>query len=232
MNRCTHNHPGTSVWQCDCYETGNVWILQRGDKRASKKPKGQKRDQLPVPQLNQIKGTNGTNSIQRGGSSQNLQYMQPEVAPKGILGCSDASRAWPKQAMLPQETGSRNNVFPGNEPKKIFQEKMISSPQGQFGLATPVKDPYLISGSELAIPEAMPKGTGPQISHVHSSSRDQLSVEKPPDQTVAKKPLRSSLKTPSDSLRKFRKKHVTQKVVTSVDKKKDKVKDGVMVTSL
>ncbi len=34
--RCKHTQQGISVWQCDCYETGNVWVKQRGERGSSK----------------------------------------------------------------------------------------------------------------------------------------------------------------------------------------------------
>ncbi len=188
MNSCKHNHQGTSVWQCDCYESGNVWIRKGGEKSKFKAGK-------------------------RAGQN---------------TGCG---HSW-----LPPKTGSieyltnyaDDSSFHENDPRMPVKDKIISSPQGQFGLATPLKDPYLKSGSEIVMMEAVDKEGIPQGDSLNNdNARAEISEE-----AVAKKPLRSSLKTPSDSLRKFRKKHVTQKVVTSVDKKKERSKDNLMVTSL
>ncbi len=177
------------------------------------------------------------------------------LAPNTNSAYSDNENKRSREILTSRSDDNEIDGYHGNDPRMPFKDKIVCSPQGQFGLATPLKDPHIISGSEMAIFEAMAREgitregipregipreaipmqvlsrDGIQTNQFNSPCKEKAGSDLT-DDVVAKKPLRSSLKTPSDSLRKFRKKHVTQKVVTSVEKVKDKVKDNVMVTSL
>eukprot|EP00794_Sanderia_malayensis_P019417 gene19417-21341_t len=229
-----HNHNlGASVWQCGCYETSNVWVRKQQ----------QQQQQLQFSNEQQCRAVDGRTPCG------NDPRMQCGVDPRMQFGVDPRMPCGADPRMY-------SNVA----------DKLISSPQGQFGLATPLKDPHANPGLEMTVfkPTVMEStckegeklcatSQGHSLSQGHSVGQgNPLAhcnplVEKGDKKAMlvigsdagtdsdanAKKPLRSSLKTPSDSLRKFRKKHVTQKVVTSLDKKKEsKAKDNVMVTSL
>ena len=236
MKQCKHSHSGTSVWQCDCYENGNVWVRKGQSKGQDKqRSKGHK-----------VKGAEGQsllpangyqNHIPDSSSYQSLNCGHPRMGSRGTLG-HDYDSWHSKEFALLHEEEARNNGFLGNEnpflgnqQRPQYQEKMVSNPQMQYGLAPPMKD--IASGSQVAIPDIMNGASAVQANQQSMSpDRERKSSDKTTEQKETKKPLRSSLKSPSDGLRKFRKKHVTQKVVTSVDKKKGKGKDNVLQTSL
>lgn len=174
------------------------------------------------------------NIIPQSSSYQFQPPVQPRIGSRGGL-WHDEDQRISKGQNNPNENDIRtmpfyddDNVFLGSDQRHHFQEKIISSPQGQYGIATPIKDPHMSSGPEVNLPDI--KACDQSIPE---NSMEKSSVGSRPDENEGKKPLRSSLKSPSDGLKhKFRKKHITQRVVTSGEKKKSKGKDNVMVTSL
>ena len=332
VNRCKHNHSGTNVWQCDCYETENVWIRKVKHKKMSQdqsqRPEGQRSDgQRIESQRHEGQRLEGQRSENQRIDSQRYEGQRTEGQridgqryegqrtegqriesqrtecqrmdgqwvnqreDQGFKWVDQKPPGWPESqrrdnpwqgssvsnenVMLPQtcsypmthlnkpKTGSKcslryddefgqskeqinthdgdiqtisyydnDNVFLGNDKWQHRQEKIISSPHGQFGIATPMKDPHLRVGQGL---DAQDVKSRDQCMSGDVISRDKSAVVNiiPSGSETNPKPLRSSLKSPSDGIRyKFRKKHITQKVITSGEKKKAKAKDNVMVTSL
>ena len=176
------------------------------------------------------------NNIPLSAGYPNMQFTQPRMGSKGSLRY-DEDYTHSKEQLSVRDNDMRtmtfysdDDVFLGSDQRHHFQEKIISSPQGQYGIATPIKDPHMPTGSDVV--EMKPREQCTSENPI-AVTKDKGAVDTRPGENEGKKPLRSSLKSPSDGLRqKFRKKHITQKVVMSGDKKKSKAKDNVMVTSL
>ncbi|XP_065063973.1 uncharacterized protein LOC135690373 [Rhopilema esculentum] len=248
--RCKHNHSGTSVWQCDCYETGNVWI-RKGHEKSKKCQGEQGSSQMHAwPESSKVNRSDSFRAARQDAQSYvmpptwpNPAYQNsttvnhPRIGSRAGLRSDDELRH-SKELLPSRDCDARQflgneNVFLGNDQRHPFQEKIISSPQGQYGVATPVKDPHLVSGQEIPMQEIPSREPSiPDQGQSNVPGKERTGTDKKAEDNEGKKPLRSSLKTPSDGLKKFRKKHITQKVVTSVEKKKSKGKDNVMVTSL
>ena len=249
---CKHNHSGTSVWQCDCNETENVWIRKlrekkrcedhsadgqkfgRADNQKGNKAEGYSRideQNLPNWPVNQRAARSDVQCHPPQASQQN-SIPQSSNYPTMQFSCirSKEELNYNESDMRTMPFYGDDNVFLGSDQRLQFQEKIISGPQGQYGMPTPIKDPHL--PTELNALELKPRDHYFPDNRV-ASGADTSAVETRPGENEGKKPLRSSLKSPSDGLKqKLRKKHITQKVVTSGDKKKSKGKDNVMVTSL
>ena len=264
---CKHNHSGTSVWQCDCNETENVWIRKLREKKMSEdySADGQKSGRADnqkgskVEGYNRLEGQNLSNwpvsqrtsrsdvpchapqapqqnSIPQPSNYQNMQFSHLQIAPKETLRYDEGYRRSKEELnyyvsdMKTIPFYGDDNMFLGSDQRYQFQEKIVSGPKGQYGIANPVKDPHL--PPDINAIELKPRGHYISENRV-ASTTDTSVVETRPSESEGKKPLRSSLKSPSDGLKqKLRRKHITQKVVSSGDKKKSKGKDNVMVTSL
>ena len=268
--RCKHNHSGTSVWQCDCNETENVWIRKLREKKRlegqnadSQKPECQKFCRSDNQKANKLEGqklegfmltnwpgaqktsrgdipwqaseTAQQNAIPQSACFQNMQFnSHMQTGSKGNIRCDGDYRP-SVEDFHEGDTGSM--AFYGDDSVFLdqghrFQEQIMSSSQGHYGLTMPVRDPLGPSGNELNALEMKSRDQCMSESCM-AGAAEKSAAEARPGESDGKKPLRSSLKSPSDGIKqKFRKKHITQKVVAAGDKKKLKGKDNVMVTSL
>ena len=256
--RCKHNHSGTSVWQCDCNETENVWIRKMRD---AKKSEAQRLDQSDSSKGNKVESVArqegpkpptwpGNERTVRGDIQchaaqaaqqhtvpqpicyQSTQFVQLHKGSKGSLRYDEEYRRSAEQLNYRDSDWRAMTQYSDDNQKHQLPEKIPSNPQQQYTIAAPIKDAHKQTGIEMNMLDLKSREQFAAES-CKAAIKDSAAADSMPCSDDGRKPLRSSLKSPSDGLKhKFRKKHITQKVVAASDKKKSKAKDNVMVTSL